>query len=79
MKFYKVQVILGHLGGSNGLPTWIYVKARDIIKAIQKARNIPAVKHSQLPPKAFEITEEEYNLGIKQNNYRENISQIFGE
>ena len=77
MKFYKVQVELGHLGIGNSLPSWVYVKAKDIIKAIIKARRIPAVKHSRLPLEAIEISQEEYLLGLESNQYYDNIDQIF--
>ena len=77
MKYYKVQVKLGHLGMGKDLPSWVYIKARDILKAITKARNIPAVKHSRLPLEAIEISEEEYKEGIKNRDYFDKIEQIF--
>ena len=78
MKYYKVLVVLGHLGGIKGLPTWVYVKANSMVKAIQKARNLPAVKHSQLPKQAVEISKEEYLQGLEINSYNENKDKLFG-
>ena len=77
MKYYKVQVKLGHVGRCKEISTWVYVKANDILKAIAKARKIPAVKHSQLPSKAVEITESEYIKGLEEANYYTMVEQIF--
>ena len=77
MKYYKVQVKLGHLGSGNGLPSWIYIKSKNILKAIAKARSLPAVKHSRLPLQAIEITEEEYIAGIESQDYYKKMDQIF--
>ena len=77
MKYYKIQVEFGHLGCGNSLPTWIYVKAKNIIKALDKAKHLPAIKHSRLPLEAIEITKEEYELGIERKDYYNKIDQIF--
>lgn len=77
MKYFKVQVQLGHLGPKKELPALIFIKSKSILNAITKAKNIPAVKHSKLPPQTIEITEEEYNAGIESQNYYEQMNQIF--
>ena len=79
MKYYKVQVVLGHMGKNNGLPIWVYVKAKDILKAMQKARHIPAVKHSRIPTQIIEITKKEYDKGIESNNYYNTIDQMLSD
>ena len=79
MKYYKVKVKLGHVGRCKEISTWVYVKAKDILKAIAKARKIPAVKHSQLPLTAVEITEEEYIKGLEENTYYTRVEQILGD
>ena len=78
MKYYKIQVELGHLGCGKSLPSWVYIKAKTILKAIEVAQKFPAVKHSKLPLKAIEITEEEYLVGIESKNYYEKMESIFG-
>lgn len=77
MKYYKVQVELGHLGCGKELPAWIYIKAKDILKAMSKARHLPAVKHSKLPSNIVEITKEEYIEGINSKDYYSKMNQIF--
>ena len=77
MKYYKVQVKLGHVGRCKEISTWVYVKATNILKAMGKARKIPAVKHSQIPLKTIEITEEEYLKGLQEGDYYTRIDQIF--
>lgn len=78
MKYYKVQVQLGHLGCGNELPAWVYIRAKNMTAALTIARKIPAVKHNRIPLGAVEITEEEYELGIESKNYYEKMEQIFG-
>ena len=77
MRYYKVQVELGHLGTGANLPCWIYVKAKNIMHAINIARKFPAAKHAKLPPSAIQITKEEYINGRKSEDYCEKMEQIF--
>ena len=76
MKYYKVQVRLGHLGIGHGLEAWLYIEEVNMIKAIDRARKFPGVKHSRLPLKALEITEEEYLEGLKEQNYKKWMNKI---
>ena len=64
------------MGKHNGLDTEVFIKAKSILKAMAKAKQLPAVKHSKLPPKIVEITEEEYSKGVKNSRYYENMDQL---
>lgn len=77
MKYYKVIVTLGHLGKCHGVETTIYVEATSMMKAVKVAQKLPGVKHSKMPSKAVEITEEEYRKGIESQNYYNRMDQIF--
>ena len=77
MKYYKVQVLLGHVGKGRGLLTWLYIEAENLLKAMNKARKFPAVKHSRLPNQAIEITYEEYIEGKEASDYKAKMTQIF--
>ena len=79
MKYYKVQVPLGHLGSSKALPTWLYFEAENILEAVDRARSFPGVKHSKLPYQALEIKEEEYIKGIASKDYNAKMTQIFNQ
>ena len=76
MKYYKVQVTLGHLGKGHGLEAWLYIESKNMIEAINRAKRFPGVKHSRLPLKAMEITEEEYLDGLKEQNYKKWMNKI---
>jgi len=79
MRYFKIQVELGHLGFNKGLPTYVYVKSKSIVTAMNVARKLPCVKHHKLVPYAVEITKEEYIEGSKNNKYLENIEKIFDD
>ena len=49
MRYYKIQVQLGHLGCGNELPAWVYIRAKNMTAALTIARKIPAVKHNRIP------------------------------
>ena len=76
MKFYKVQVTLGHLGCGYGLEAWLYVKAKNMYSAIKKAQKFPGVKHGRLPKQALEISKEEYVTGLEEENYKNWMNKI---
>lgn len=76
MKYYKVQVTLGHLGIRQGLEAWVYIEEQNMLKAIDRAKRFPGVKHSRLPLKAIEINEDEYLAGIKEQNYKRWLNKI---
>ena len=73
--YFKAMVSFGHQGRGNTTEGYIYIKARDILTAMKKAKRFPAVKHSRTPLKIEEVTEEEYNEGINNNVY----SNVFYE
>lgn len=60
---------MGHLGAGNSLPVKLFVKAGDILSATKKAQKFPGVKHDKFPASAKEISKEEYEQGLKTNNY----------
>ena len=76
MKYYKVKVILGHLGNGKGISVWVYIKSSSILNAVRKAQKLPGVKHGKLPLEACEITLEEYQAGIEQGKYYEQIDAL---
>ena len=78
MRYFKVQVKLGHLGCGKDLPSWVYIKAKNMTTALTIAKKLPAVKHNKTPLSAIEISEEDYIAGIESHNYYEKMEQIFG-
>ena len=76
MKYFKVKVILGHLGNGKGVSVWVYIKSSSIMSAIKKAQNIPGVKHGKLPLEAKEISLAEYEEGIAEAKYYEQIDAL---
>ena len=78
MRYYKIQVKLGHMGCGNELPSWVYVKAKSMTAAISIAQKLPAVKHNKMPLSAIEISEDDYKVGLESHNYYEKMEQIFG-
>ena len=76
MKYYKVQVTLGHLGRGYGLEAWLYIEEKNMMAAVNRAKRFPGVKHSRLPLTAIEINEEEYLDGLKEQNYKKWMNKI---
>ena len=76
MKFYKVQVTLGHLGVGYGLEAWLYIEAKNMMDAISRAKRFPGVKHGRLPKTAIEINKDEYLAGLKEQNYKKWMNKI---
>ena len=77
MKYYKVQVLLGHVGRGRGLPAWLYIEAKNLLKAMDSAKKFPGVKHSRMPNQAIEISYEEYLEGREESDYKAKMTQIF--
>jgi len=77
MKYYKIQVLLGHLGSGKGMPTWIYIEADSMLTAIDLARDFPGVKHSKLPIQAIEISKKNYLKGRETKDYNAKMTLIF--
>ena len=77
MRFFKVMVRLGHVGKHHkSRETYLYIKADSILKAMAIAKRTPAVKHSLMPLKAIEITEEEYKQGRLDDPYDKAMDQL---
>ena len=81
LKHFKVKARGGHVGAGNDIELTFYVEAKDILSAMKKVRNMPAVKHDKGNAilSALPISEEEYSEGIVTRsaydayNNRENI------
>ena len=71
MKYYKVKVLGGHMGGGNIRELIFYIKADSIMDATDKARKMPGVKHdgNQTVQRAEEISKQEYVEGRKTSAY----------
>lgn len=72
MKYYKVRVLGGHMGGGNTRELIFYIKANSIMDATAKARKMPGVKHDnpQAVQWAEEVTKEEYDQGRQTSAYK---------
>lgn len=71
MKYYKVMCILGHQGRRNHNREIVFgIEARDIIEAQNKARKMPAVKHTKGVLCAVEIDFKAYRELRERNAYR---------
>ena len=77
VKYYKVTVERGHMGMGNSLETVFYFKAQNAYHAMCLARKMPSVKHSKVPLKTVEITEEEYREGRKVSAYHRDGQEVF--
>ena len=77
MKYYKVQVFLGHVGTGKGIPAWLYIEAKSMLEAVDLARKFRGVKHSKLPIQAQKITYEEYLVGRESKDYNAKMTLIF--
>ena len=76
MKYYKVKVVLGHLGTGKGVSEWVFIKSNSIVSAMKKAQQLPGVKHGKIPLETCEISFEEYQAGLEQGKYYEKIDSL---
>ena len=60
MRYFLVICKRGHCGRGNFIEIGFAIKARHLIEAMDKAKKMPAVKHSQGIIQAKEITLTEY-------------------
>ena len=70
MKYYKVICQRGHCGCGKSLDIVFYIKANDAVDAFYKARKMPAVKHTRIPPSIKEISYTDYMENRKVSAYR---------
>lgn len=71
MKYYKITCIKGHCGrGNNNREITFGIEAENLIQAQDKAKRMPAVKHSKGILYGCEISHEEYKDLIQRNAYR---------
>ena len=70
MKFFKIMARGGHVGAGHEAELVFYIKAGDVLSAINKVRHMPAVKHDKrnVITKVIIISEEEYNNGRKEKS-----------
>lgn len=78
-KYYRMIVRIGHNGAGRTREVPVYVFAKDMSSAIKRAMNLPAVKHSEIPLTAKEITKEEFEQGRKENLYLKTIDAQKGK
>lgn len=69
-KYFKVICERGHCGARHSLDIAFYIKAMNAADALFKARKMPAVKHSKMPPYVKEVTLREFNENNKVSAYR---------
>lgn len=60
MKYYMVVCQRGHCGKYRSVDIKFAEKARNLLEAMDIAKNRPAVKHTKPILRAWEITEQEY-------------------
>lgn len=60
MKFYMVVCHRGHCGTKHSTEIKFAICAESLIKACDKARRMPSVKHTRCVIYGKEITEQEY-------------------
>lgn len=69
-KYYKVVVTRGHMGkGYNHATMTFYECAKNMMEAMDKARQHGGVKHNRIPMNAMEITKEEFDANFGSNAY----------
>lgn len=69
MRFFKVNCKGGHVGRGHYRELTFYFEAKNLLEAMNKAKNMPGVKHSKPVLNACEIPEEKYRLMIKKSAY----------
>lgn len=70
--YYKVTAIRGHSGAGKGNTITFVFEAESSYEAMQKAKRMPAVKHSSKHIKSVElVTKEEYDELRKVSAYKE--------
>lgn len=72
--YYQALMKMGHMGSGKHLQVNVFVKASNMIAAITKAKNIPAIKHGEMPISIKEISYEEYVEGLKKDEYHSRIN-----
>lgn len=62
MPFYKIRVKQGHCGSGQSMPITFAFEAIDLFDAMEKAKNMPSVKHNKndVIERVELITEAEY-------------------
>lgn len=69
MRYYKITCRRGHVGFGNTAYITFYFAERNAIAAMNRAKRMPGVKHSELPINTTEITHEEFAVNIQKNAY----------
>lgn len=69
MKYYRVTGERGHCGTKKSCELTFYIKAENLIEAMDKAKEMPAIKHSRMPLNVVEISKEDYWAHAKRNAY----------
>ena len=72
MAYYKIRVKQGHCGSGNSMPITFVFEATDMFDAMEKAKNMPSVKHNKndVIERVELITEAEYKEFRKVSAYK---------
>ena len=72
MAYYKIRVKQGHCGSGNSMPITFVFEATDMFDAMEKAKNMPSVKHNKndVIERVELITEVEYKEFRKVSAYK---------
>lgn len=70
MRFYRVTCKRGHCGKKRYLPIDFAIEADNAIDAMDKAKAMPGVKHSQMILRCVEISQSEYTRMRRVSAYK---------
>lgn len=60
MKYWMVTCVRGHCGSGHETEITYAIAAHSLVHAFSIARKMPSVKHTRLPLRGHEITEQEF-------------------
>lgn len=70
MNYYKVTVKQGHKGSGQYVPLTFYFMAKTLWSAVNKAKQMPGIKHHAFIISAEQVSKEEYMEFRKENAYK---------
>lgn len=60
-RYYLITCMRGHCGMGHGTEITFAFEAKNLLEAMDKAKRMPAVKHTRMICSGKEIDKEEYN------------------
>ena len=69
MKYFKAVMKMGHCGRGRYREVPVFIYAETLLKAMDRAKNMPGIKHGNLPISVIEITKDEFNKGVAEKEY----------